>query len=144
MPFLLRCIVNNVVGKILNIPRIVIDPRQSHTLHLIKGGIPGVGGRGVVGAGCAAEVKFVDINIIESIIKILLAPPLQELRLDLGLGDFGDSDRAELVEALVAYLTVEYNLLSSDIGTVDMPEDSDILRAIVQRKGNSEGVTVTT
>ena len=39
-----------------------------------------------------------DVDVSESNVEVLLAPALQELRLDLGLGDFGDCYGAELVE----------------------------------------------
>ena len=87
----------------------------------------------------------------------------------LSLVDFGNGDAAELVEALVAYLrisnsgcasglhkrawqssrlapnfAVEDYLLRSHVRTVDVAEDSLILRAVFQRKSDCQRVAVAT
>ena len=80
------------VGKVLNIARIVVDPRQGYALHFVSERVPGIFGSAVVGIGRASEVKFVDVDIIESNVEVLLAAPLQKLRLDLGIINLRDSD----------------------------------------------------
>ena len=90
------------VCEVLNIARIVVDPRQSHALHIVYEGVPRLIGRGVGGLCRRAKVKFVDEHIIESDVEVLLRAAFEELRLDLGIVDFGNGDRTELVEAFIA------------------------------------------
>ena len=89
------------------------------------------------------KVKLVDIDLVKGLVKVLLRVSFEELSLGLSLGYFGNRDRAELIEAPVSNLTVEYNFLRHDIRTVDVAEDSDVFRATAKRKGDSEGVAVT-
>ena len=144
MPSPLRGIIYDIFGEILDIAGIVVDPRQGHASVGVRGRVPGVGGRYLRSRGCrrCAEVEFVYIHLVESLVEVLLGAPLQELRLDLGLGYFGNGDRAELVEASVAYLAVENHLLRRHIGTVDMAEDCKVLRAVFERKGDCQRVAV--
>ena len=115
---------------VLNIARIVVDPRQGNAFAAGVFRIPRIGwsNAGLVGCCRSAEVKFVDIDLVESLVKVLFAPALQKLSLDLGFGDFGYCDGTELVEALVAYLAVKDNFLRGDIDPVDVSEDVNILR----------------
>ena len=124
------------VGEILNIARIVVDPRQGHAFHIVEMRVPGFFRRRVVAARSVAEVEFVNVDVIESDVEVLLGAPFEELRLDLGIGYLCDDDGAELVEVSVADFAVEDNLARDYVGTVDMAEDVEVLRALAQRKSD--------
>ena len=141
----LHGIIDNMLRLVLNVSRIVVDPRQGHTFTARIFGVPGIGRSDawLVGSGRCTEVKLIDIDLIEGLVKVLFRATFEELRLDLGFGYFSDCDWAELVEALVAYLAVEDNFLCGYIGPVDMAEDSDVFGTSAQRKSDCQGVAVT-
>ncbi len=130
---------------VLNVARIVVDPRQGHTFTARIFGVPGIvrSDAGLICYGRSAEVKFIDIDLVEGLVKVLFRASFEELRLDLGLGYFGDGDGAELVEALVAYLAVKDYFLRGYICTVDVAEDSDVFGTSLQGECDCEGVAVT-
>lgn len=113
-------------GAVLNVARSVVDPRESDAVITESKPQPSVGRSDACLGRCRrlSEVELVDVDFVKRLVKILLRTTVKKLCLDLGFVDFGNGDAAELVEALVAYLTVEDNLLRCYVGTVDVAEDS--------------------
>lgn len=64
------------------------------------------------------------------------------MALDFGVGYFGDSDRAVLRKVFILDLAVKEYLFCLYIFSVDMSEDSDVLRTIFERKGYGECITI--
>lgn len=78
--------------------------------------------------------QFIDIDLVEGLVEVLLRPSFKELGLDLGIVDFGNCYRAELVEVAVANLAVKYDLTCYHVHSVDMPENIEIFAAVAQGK----------
>ena len=90
----LHCIIDDMLRLVLNIARIVVYPRQGHALAAGVFGIPGIGRSNTrfVDSRRRSEVKLIDIDLIEGLVKVLFRAAFEELGLDLSLGYFGDSD----------------------------------------------------
>ncbi len=142
MPPVLRGIVHGIFCEILNIARIVVDPRQGHGLRPRRIARPPRLGRVELARRPLAEVEFIYKDVVEGLRKVPLAASFKELAFDFGGVDFIDGDGAELEKLAVANLALEDNLTRHDIGTVDVAEHGDILRAVFQRKGDAQRIAV--
>ena len=142
MPPVLCGIVHGVFGKVLNIARIIIYPRQGHGIGIIRG-LPRLY-RVWLARRPLAEVEFIYIDVVEGLREVLLAAAFKELAFYLGSVDFVDSDRAEFEKLAVPYFALENNLTGDNVRTVDVAENSRILRAVFQRKGYAQSIAVRT
>ena len=84
-------IIGEVVGQAL---RRVVPPRQRHRFELLCYRVPGLRRRerGRVGNFGRAKRQFIDIDLVKGLVEVLLRPAFKELRLDLGIVDFGNGD----------------------------------------------------
>ena len=132
-----------VLPAVLHIARVVIHPLKRQVVASIVYVLAEDGGGQADGVGArVAQGHLVDVYFIEGNGVVLHGATFKELALDLRVVDFGDSDRAVLHEGFIAYLTVEQQVLRDHIFAVDMPEDSQVLRAVFEGKSDGEGVTV--
>ncbi len=144
VPSTLCSIVHDILGEVLDIARIVVDPRQGDSPRPRRvARIPSLCRSGFARRP-GTEVEFIYINIVERPGEVLLAAPFEKLTFDLGGVYLVDSDRAELEKLAVAYLALVDNLSGNDIGTVDVAENGDVLRAVFQWKSDAQSIAVRT
>lgn len=144
MPPVLRGIVHGIFCEILNIARIVVDPRQGHGLRPRRIARPPRLGRVELARRPLAEVEFIYKDVVEGLRKVPLAASFKELAFDFGGIDFIDGDRAEFEKLAVPYFALENNLTGDNVRTVDVAENGRILRAVFQRKGYAQSIAVRT
>lgn len=87
-------------------------------------------------------MELVDEHLVEVIGEVLLAPSFEELRPHLRFRDLRDGDGPGLVELAVDDFAVEGDGLLLHVLPFDEPEDLPVLRAVLQRECDVEGVAV--
>ena len=134
----------DVLRAVLNVARSIIHPRQGDKREIVEAVIPGSHRSDCrsVNRSRRTEVKFVDVDVIEGRVEVHFRATFEELRFHFGLGDFRHDDRATKHECTVNDLTVENHLVCRHVGTVDVAEDGEVLRATTERKGDCERVAV--
>ena len=89
-----------------------------------------------------AQRQHIEIDIIEGGVEVLLTATFEELRLDFDFRNLRDGDGARLDEVAVADVAVKDDLFLFHVLTMQMPKDTDVLRTVLQRKGDGQRVAV--
>jgi len=141
MKFILGLVIDNTLGQILDVSRIVVDPRQGYILAIMFIRIPAVLRFVFLNVSQISirttEVQFIDVNLVEGLVEVLFRATFEELSLYFKLRDSCDRERAVLIEIPVAQLAIESHLLRSHIRAVYAAEDVNILRASAERERDS-------
>ena len=132
--------------RVLHVARRIVHPRQRHP---IPRRIPRIPCRFRCHARRfplrrirIAQVQLIQIHIIKRIIEVLLRSAFQELRLHLHFRYLSDDDGARLIKVLIPDITVKHHFVFRHILSVQMPEDTDILRTILQWESDCQRITV--